>query len=168
MCHLCPGCAQAPRAWVLITGAYLHLGMPKAPQCPVPLITQTLPKSSLSSFLPWAHFPWQCSLGKAAALTPVWCDRGTPSTDGAHLGLVWVQGVGRRQQKDDSRTGTACFYPKRRRSSSTRGVAHHPNRLTCPNQSVAWVQQLNLAKMVQPVSINPDPNWVFFMTEATA
>ena len=72
------------------------------------------------------------------------------------------------QRRDDSRTGTACFYPKRWRSSSTHSISHHPNRPTCPDQSVACVQQLNFAEMVKLVSINPDPNQVFFMTEATA
>lgn len=40
--------------------------------------------------------------------------------------------------------------------------------LTCPDQSVASVQQLNFAGMVKSVSINPDPSRVFFMMEATA
>lgn len=40
--------------------------------------------------------------------------------------------------------------------------------LTCPDQLVASVQQLNFAGMVKSVSINPDPNRVFFMMEATA
>lgn len=87
---------------------------------------------------------------------------------GAKPGLVEVQGVGRRRQRDDSRTGISCFHPERRGSNPTDSVSRHPSRLTCPDQSVASVQQLNFAEMVKPVSINPDPNRVFFMTEATA
>ena len=71
-CASCaPGVLRHREPGSPLLGASLHLGVPKAPWCPVPPITQTLPKSSLSSFLPPADFPWQCSSGKAAALTPV-------------------------------------------------------------------------------------------------
>lgn len=39
------GFAQAPRAWLPITGASLHTGVPQAPWCPAPPIIQTLCKS---------------------------------------------------------------------------------------------------------------------------
>lgn len=168
MCHLCPGCAQALRAWLLIPQGF---PAPRGAQStlvsctfhhPGPPQMLTVQLSSPGSFS--LAFP----LGKAAEPTAVWCDRGSLSTDRAQPGLVRVQGVGRRQRRHESGTGTACFHPERRRSSSTVGVSRHRNGLTCLDQSAACVQQLNFTEMVKPVPINPDPNQVFFITEATA
>lgn len=52
-------------------GDSLSLEVHKAPQSPTPPVSQTFPKSTFSSFFPQAHFPWPCSLGKAAALHPL-------------------------------------------------------------------------------------------------
>lgn len=123
------------------------------PQHPKPawlLRPQTLPETSFSTFLPQVHFPWPCSLGKATSPSPTQGDGHTEQAG------TW-EGCQGWQEAHGAAQGLALPASTQSRISSS--VQPSP---TCPGQSAACLQQLNFPKMVKPVSINPDPNQVFF------
>lgn len=104
--------------------------------------------------------------GKGSIPLPYPMYWGQPSREGAQEGLPGCQELA---GGDDPRANTACFPPPPRAEAAPPRMAHPiTSTPTCPGWSAACLQQLNFAKMVKPVSINPDPNRVFFMTEATA
>lgn len=150
MCHPCPGCAQAP-------------GSPCTHSTSLPGASNH--KTSFLTFLPQAYFPQQAFLAKAASPSLTRCIGGSRAGRG-HKRVC----LAARSWPEVMIQGLTLPAPPPLRAEAAPPRMAHPitSTPTCPGWSAACLQQLNFAKMVKPVSINPDPNRVFFMTEATA